>query len=213
MGIKNSIREIKKQVPKGIEIIAATKKRTTEEIMQALKAGISVIGENYVQEAEEKFSLLGKKARFHLIGHLQTNKAKKAVSIFDMIQTVDSEKLAMEIDKQCSKIKKLMPVLIEVNIGKEKNKSGCLPEDVERIAHKISTLKNLRLRGIMAMAPYFRSPEKARPYFRKARQLFDRLKSAYHLDILSMGMSGSYKIAVEEGATMVRIGTAIFGNR
>jgi len=204
------IKENIKKIRKGAVIEAATKTRSVEEIKEAISAGITIIGENYVQEAEDKFKELKGKVKIHCIGHLQTNKVKKAVEIFDMIETVDSLKIAKEIDKKTSKV---MPILIEVNSGKEKSKNGCMPEDVEKLVEECSKLKNIKVKGLMTMAPYFEDPEKDRPYFKETKKLFDNLKEKYDLSILSMGMSHSYKVAIEEGATMVRLGTIIFGSR
>lgn len=214
MSIKNNIENIKKTIPKHITILAATKTHSLEEIKEAIGAGIGIIGENYVQEAERKFRKLKGKVKFHCIGHLQTNKVKKGVKIFDMIQTVDSEKIAREIDKMSRNINKIMSVLIEVNIAKEPNKSGCMPEGVIKLSGLISKLKNIKLKGLMTMAPFFEDSEKTRPYFKKTKKLFDELQKSFpDIDTLSMGMSDSYKAAIEEGATMVRLGAVIFGGR
>jgi pyridoxal phosphate enzyme (YggS family) len=210
MSIASNISEIRKDVPESVVIVAASKTRTVEEIQEAISAGINVIGENYVQEAEEKFKVLKGKVKFYCIGQLQTNKVKKAVKIFDMIQTVDSLKIAKEIDKRCKSIDKVMPILIEINSGEEENKSGCMPEKVEELVKEVSELQNVKVKGLMTMAPFFDDAEKARPYFKKTKGLFDRIKG---LEILSMGMSHSYKVAISEGANMVRIGTKIFGER
>ncbi|MBW2975662.1 YggS family pyridoxal phosphate-dependent enzyme [Candidatus Woesearchaeota archaeon] len=217
MSIKKNIRDIRQELPKNITLIAASKTRSVDEIKQAAEAGIRIIGENYVQEAEKKYSELKGKVKFHLIGHLQKNKAKKAVEIFDMIQTVDSLDIAKEINKRCQDIKKIMPVLIEVNSGKEPNKNGVMPEHAENLIREISSLKNINVKGLMTMAPYFDDPEKDRPYFRLTKTLFEKIKALNipntDIKILSMGMSHSYKTAIEEGANMVRIGTRIFGSR
>lgn len=212
MSIRDNITKIRKELPLHVSLVAATKTRSISEIKEALKAGIKIIGENYVQEAEERL-VLKNQVKIHCIGHLQKNKIKKAVEIFDMIETVDSIETAKEIDKRCDAQKKIMPILIEVNIGKEQNKFGCMPKDVEKLAEEIKYLPNLELKGLMTMAPFFDDPEKDRPYFKDMKIIFDRLKDKYGLSILSMGMSDSYKVAVEEGANMVRIGTKIFGKR
>jgi len=215
--LKENIKKIKQELQSNIKLVAATKTRTVEDIKQAIEAGIEIIGENYVQEAEEKFDELKGKVKFHCIGHLQTNKIKKAVEIFDMIQTVDSVKIAKEIDKRSKNIGKVMPVLIEINSGKEPNKDGVMPEDAESLIKEISALANIKIKGLMTMAPYFDNPEKDRPYFKETKKLFDKISSLnipnVDMEILSMGMSDSYKIAIEEGANMVRIGTKIFGLR
>ena len=215
--IKENIKKILDELPEGVELVAAAKTRTPEEIKQAMDAGIKIIGENYVQEAQEAFNAVGKRARWHFIGHLQRNKVKEAVKIFDMIETVDSWKLAKEIEKRLSGDDKVMPVLIEVNSGREEQKFGVLPEDVEALAGNIAGLQHLKLQGLMTMGPMVGDPENARPYFVETRRVFESLKKlsipGVEMKYLSMGMTNSYKIAVEEGANIVRIGTKIFGPR
>jgi PLP dependent protein len=215
MSINSRILEIKKSIPKKIEIVAATKKHTVNEINEAISATIGIIGENYVSEAESKYLALKGKIKIHLIGHLQTNKVKKAVQLFDMIQSVDSLKLAKEINNECRKIGKIMPILIEVNSGKEQNKSGIFPEDANELIQKISLLSNIKIKGLMTMGPAIDDPEKLRPYFKETKELFEKIKSKHYLnidmEILSMGMSDSYKIAIEEGSSMIRLGTVLFG--
>ena len=207
MSIKQNIAKIIKAIPIDVQLVAATKSSSMTEIKQAIDAGIKIIGENYVQEAKEKYAELKGKVNFHLIGHLQTNKVKDAVEIFDMIQTVDSVKVAKEIDKRT---KKIMPVLIEVNIGREKNKTGILPEDILNFLDSAKSLKNLQVKGLMTMCPVLKNQEEYRPYFRKMKQLFEEIKSKnipnVSMEILSMGMSDSYKIAIEEGSSMIRLG-------
>jgi len=160
---------------------------------------------------------VGNKAKWHFIGHLQKNKVKKAVKIFDMIETVDSVEIAQEIDKWCEQISKVMPVLVEINSGEEEQKSGVLPPDAERLIREISGLKNIKVMGLMTMGPRFGNPEDSRPYFIKTREIFDRIKKLGLANVgmryLSMGMTNSYKIAIEEGANIVRIGTKLFGER
>ncbi len=215
--IEENVKRIISELPAGVDLVAAAKTRTPDEIRRAVDAGIRIIGENYVQEAEEAFAALGRIARWHFIGHLQKNKVKKAVPIFDMIETVDSVKLAELIDRECAKLDKTMPVLIEVNSGREPQKSGVLPEEAERLIRDLSKISHIQVRGLMTMGPRFGDPELARPYFQETKRLFNRL-SQLDLDnvemrYLSMGMSNTYKIAIEEGANMVRIGTKIFGKR
>jgi len=206
--IEQKIQQIKGQL-NGVTLVAATKGRTIEEIHEAISAGITIIGENYVQEAAEKHRNLAGKVAFHMVGHLQRNKVPKAVEIFDLIQTVDSLPLAQKINEECKKIHKNMPVLIEVNIAGEKNKSGCAPEEVEKLAASISKLTHLELKGLMTIGPAVET-EKLRPYFREMKKTFDLLQKGYNLSVLSMGMSDSYAVAIEEGATMARIGKKIF---
>ena len=215
--IEENVKRIISELPAGVDLVAAAKTRTPDEIRRAVDAGIRIIGENYVQEAEEAFAALGRIARWHFIGHLQKNKVKKAVPIFDMIETVDSVKLAELIDRECAKLDKTMPVLVEVNSGREPQKSGVLPEEAERLIRDLSKISHIQVRGLMTMGPRFGDPELARPYFQETKRLFDRL-SQLDLDnvemrYLSMGMSNTYEIAIEEGANMVRIGTKIFGKR
>ena len=214
MSIKENISKIKKEIPSGVILVAATKARKSEEIKEAIEAGIEIIGENYVQEAEKKYSELKGIVKFHFIGHMQKNKVKKAVEIFDMIETVDSVDIAEEIDE---KTQKVMPVLIEVNIGREENKNGVMPDMVVQLVREISKLGKIKLLGLMAMAPYSENKESYRPYFKEMRGLFDNLKSLnmpnVEMQYLSMGMSDSYKVAIEEGANIVRIGTKVFGDK
>jgi len=217
MGIKENVKEILSEIPEGIILEVAAKTRTAEEILKAIEGGIKIIGENYVQEAVKVFEIIGKKAEWHFIGHLQKNKVKKAVEIFDMIETVDSEEIAERVDKYSEKMNKIIPVLIEVNSGREPQKSGIFPEDVENLIRKISPLRHIRIMGLMTMGPRFGNPEDARPYFQETNKLFNKIKSQHipnvEMKYLSMGMSNTYKIAIEEGANLVRIGTKIFGER
>jgi pyridoxal phosphate enzyme (YggS family) len=197
--IKQNVSQILAELPEGVQLVAAAKTRTPEEIQEAVEAGAGIIGENYVQEAERAFEVIGGRAQWHFIGHLQTNKVKKAVPIFDMIETVDSAELAREIDKRCAQAGKTMPVLIEVNSGREAQKAGVLPEDTEVLVREIA------------------DPEDSRPYFVETKKIFEKLKRLelpnIEMKYLSMGMTNSYKVALEEGANMVRIGTKIFGER
>ena len=198
-------------------MMAAAKTRTPAEILEAVDAGVQIIGENYVQEAERAHAAVGHRAKWHFIGHLQRNKVKKAVRLFDMIETVDSYEIAREIDKRCAEIGKVMPVLMEVNIGKEPQKSGVLPENTEQLVKDISALPNVRVMGLMTMGPLSENPEDSRPYFVAMKKLFDRMRALklpnVEMKYLSMGMTSSYRIAPGEGANIVRIGTKIFGER
>jgi len=217
MSIKENVVSLLREIPSGVIVVAAAKGRTPQEIMEAIEGGIEIVGENYVQEAEKAFSVIGRKVKWHFIGHLQKNKVKKAAEIFDLIETVDSVELAREIDKRCSRIGKVMPVFCEINIAKEKSKSGAYPEEVEELVRQISSLKNIKVEGLMTMGPFFEDPEKLRPYFRKTKEIFENIREKriprVEMKYLSMGMSSSYKVAIEEGANIVRIGTKIFGPR
>lgn len=198
-------------------LVAAAKTREPREIMEAIAAGIKIIGENYIQEADEAYRITGNQVQWHFIGHLQKNKVKKAVAIFDMIETVDSLEIAVEIDKRCAQIKKTLPILVEINSGREPQKSGVYPENAEALITSISSLSNIRITGLMTMGPPVGQPEDSRPFFRETRQLFDRIKKlnlpGVEMKYLSMGMTDSYRIALEEGANIIRLGNKIFGER
>ena len=212
-GIKDNIQKILSGLPGHVELVAAAKGRRIEEILEASSGGVKITGENYIQEAEEKFNAIGRKVKWHFIGHLQKNKVKKAARIFDMIETVDSVEIAEAINKASAAINKKMPVLIEINSGREKDKSGVFPENAETLIKNLSGFSNIKITGLMTMAPLLKNPEDYRPYFKNTKELFDRIKSAADIEYLSMGMSDSYRIAIQEGANLVRIGTAIFGPR
>ena len=200
-----------------MELVAAAKTRTAAEIQEAIEAGIKIIGENYVQEAQKAFAVIGRRAKWHFIGHLQKNKVKKVVKIFDIIETVDSKALAEEIDKVCAQEKKIMPVLVEINSGREKQKFGVMSEEAEELIKGISHLNNIKIMGLMTMGPFSGNPELARPYFTETKRIFEDTRALGLNDVemkyLSMGMTNSYQIAIEEGANIVRIGSKIFGER
>jgi pyridoxal phosphate enzyme (YggS family) len=214
VGIRENVQKLLAELPAGVELVVAAKSRTAKEVLEAVAAGVKIIGENYVQEAEQDYSVVENKAKWHLIGSLQKNKVKKAVVLFDMIQTVDSVEIAREIDKRCAKMGKVMPVLVEINSGREKQKSGVLPDDAEDLIKAISVLANIRVMGLMTMGPRFGDPEESRPYFVTTIKIFERVKALglpnVEMRYLSMGMTNSYAVALEEGANMVRIGTKVF---
>jgi pyridoxal phosphate enzyme (YggS family) len=217
VSIKSNARQILDELPEGVQLEAAAKTREPREILEAAVAGISIIGENYVQEAARAQVTVGDKVRWHFIGHLQKNKVKRAVEIFDMIETVDSSEIASEIDKRCGQLGKCMPVLIEINSGREAGKAGVYPEDAERLVKEISKLKNIRVAGLMTMGPAVSNPEDSRRYFRETRGIFERIKGLnlpnVEMRYLSMGMTDSYRVAIEEGTNIIRIGSGIFGER
>lgn len=217
MSIAENVRQILAELPRGVALVAAAKTRTPQEIMEAVRAGISTVGENYVQEAEAAYRLIGRNVSWHFIGHLQKNKVKKAVELFDMIETVDSREIAGEIDKRCGQSGKIMPVLIEINSGREAQKAGVNPENAEALMRAIAAFKNMRVAGLMTMGPVTGGAEEMRACFRETKRVFDRMKEMAlpntEMKYLSMGMTDSYKIAVEEGANIVRIGSRIFGAR
>ena len=201
-----------------IRLVVVSKTVPTARVRQAIQAGATILGENYVQEARTKFNDLATyPVSWHFIGHLQSNKAKYAVRLFDLIHSVDTLKLARELDKQSRKINKIQEVLIQVNISEEASKSGVNVKDTHNLLKDISHLENLSVKGLMTMPPYFNAPEKVRPYFAALRDLRDRLEQQglfnVSLSELSMGMTGDFEVAIQEGATLVRIGTAIFGKR
>lgn len=214
MTIAQNVSQLRHELPPDVRLLAAAKSRNAGEVMEAVTAGIKIIGENYVQEAEKAREVVGNKVEWHFIGHLQKNKVKKAVALFDMIETVDSTELAREIDKRCGQTGKLMPVLIEVNSGREPQKSGVYPEKAIELITEVSTLQNIKVMGLMTMGPLLSEPQDLRPYFSETRQLFDRIARLHlprvEMKYLSMGMTDSYKIAIEEGANLVRIGSKIF---
>jgi len=214
LSVAENFREIKSRLNDKIILVAVTKNHGVELMREAIDAGAKNIGENRVQEAAEKFQTLNREVTRHLIGHLQTNKVKQAVKLFDLIESVDSQHLAAAIDKAAAQIGKVQDILIQVNLARETQKSGVLLEDLKAIISFVDDLENLRLRGLMMIAPNFPDVEQCRPLFAQMRKLFDELKTSRdNFDFLSMGMTHDYKIAVEEGANVVRLGTAIFGER
>ncbi|KPK98113.1 MAG: hypothetical protein AMJ95_05800 [Omnitrophica WOR_2 bacterium SM23_72] len=208
--------------PDSLTLVAVGKGRSVDDIKEALALGITDIGESRVQEALDKFNEImsqGNKeqlTKWHLVGHLQTNKVREAVKIFDLIQSVDSWHLAQEIDKQAARIEKIQDILIEVKTSPEATKFGLAPLEAPGAVKEIKKLKNLRVKGLMTIAPFVDDPEKARPYFRKLREIMDEMIKAgiwdFGFGILSMGMSDDFEVAIEEGANMVRIGRAIFNS-
>jgi len=215
---QQNIAKLLTELPNGVHVVAAAKTRTPEEVLEVVQAGIKIIGENYVKEAKEAYELLGKRAKWHFIGTFQKHNVRRNVlEIFDMIETVDSLEIAQEIDRRCAQIGKIMSVLIEVNSGREPQKSGVLPDDVEQLIREISHLRNIKLMGLMTMGPRFGNPEDSRPYFVETRRIFEKIKELkvpnVEMRYLSMGMTNSYKVALEEGANIIRIGTKIFGER
>jgi len=200
-----------------VRIMAVTKTVDDDRIMEAIEAGIDIIGESYVQEAKRKIEKMGRNIEWHMIGHLQSNKAKYAVKLFEMIHSVDRMDLAVELDRRAGAVDLATKILIEVNISGEKTKSGVPCEEAMRLVKDISSLDNLSIQGLMTMAPWFDNPEDARPNFKALRELRDRIveENINHVEMreLSMGMSGDYEVAVEEGATIVRVGRSIFGER
>ncbi|OGC74456.1 MAG: YggS family pyridoxal phosphate enzyme [candidate division Zixibacteria bacterium RBG_16_40_9] len=206
-----------KRDPQEIKIVAVTKNVAVEKIKQAIACGIEIIGENKVQEAQAKYNQVDKKVLWHLVGHLQTNKVKKALEIFDLIQSIDSLKLAVEINGCAKEKNKILPILIEVNTSGEETKYGVKPEQTENLIREMKGLENLKIKGLMTIGPLTDDKEKIRESFRETRGIYEKLESVkvpnLELEFLSMGMSSDFEIALEEGSNMLRIGTAIFGPR
>jgi len=207
--------------PEEIKLIAVTKSQGIDKIKEAAQLGLRIFGENRVQEAKGKIEALKEfmaqwqmNIEWHMIGHLQSNKVKEAVKLFEVIHSVDSEKIAILINKEAEKIGKIQRVLIQVKLSEEESKFGIEPEEVEKLLEVCQKLKNIKVEGLMTIPPYFENPEDVRPYFRRLRQIKEQLsQKGYKLTELSMGMSNDFEVAIEEGATMVRIGTALFGQR
>ncbi len=201
--------------PEEIKLVAVTKTATIEQIKEAISVGVKIIGENKVQEAKEKYQILSTDIEWHLVGHLQTNKVKYAIEIFDLIHSVDSIKLAKEIDRRSLQFGMITNVLVEVNVSGEETKYGIKPEEVEPFLEEISEFSRIKVRGLMTIAPIVEDKEEVRPYFRKLRKLFEKIKienmKNIRMDYLSMGMTEDFETAIEEGANMVRIGRGIFG--
>ncbi|MEW5825697.1 MAG: YggS family pyridoxal phosphate-dependent enzyme [Candidatus Bipolaricaulota bacterium] len=216
--IGERVQYLLRSVPADVVVLAAAKLRTPDEIRAALDAGLGIIGENYVQEALAMQTALGRGgAEWHLIGHLQRNKAKDAVHAFDLIQTLDSMRLGGAVDAAARAAGRIMPVLVEVNSGREPQKAGVLPENAADLVQALDRLDALQVLGLMTMGPVVADPEALRTVFRDTRRLFETFArenfARARMSILSMGMSNSYRVAIEEGATMVRIGSALFGPR
>jgi len=226
--LRDQLRKIKNRIdtaangcgrdPETIRLVAVSKTVAAEQVKEAIEAGVTILGENYVQEARDKIQGLSPyPVSWHFIGHLQTNKAKYVVKLFDLIHSVDSLKLAQELDKHARKNDKIQPILIQINVAGEMSKSGVSVEHATKLIKNIGQLPNLAVRGLMTMPPYFNAPEKVRPFFKTLRQLSDQIRNEsiphVSMDELSMGMTGDFEVAIQEGATLVRIGTAIFGER
>jgi PLP dependent protein len=195
--------------PDGVLLIAVSKTVEIERIGLAVAAGVAALGENRVQEAKEKVAALGRPVPWHLIGSLQTNKARDAVQLFDWIHSVDREELARELDRRAHQSGRSVKVLVQVNVGEEPQKGGVQPSELKSLLDAMAGLRNLDVRGLMCIPPAVETAEASRPWFKRLRDLRD----AAGLEHCSMGMSGDFEVAIEEGATMVRVGTAIFGPR
>lgn len=219
--IKNEIRNAadkSERQPEDITIIGVSKRQSVETIINGIKAGVKTFGENYIKEALDKIDYINNDTlSWHFIGHLQSNKAKFAVKYFDLIHSVDTIKLATEINKQAKKINKTQDILMQINISDEESKSGINADEACLFAKQIGSLESIRLKGIMGMPPFSADPENARKYFKKLKEIKDYIEDEniprVAMEHLSMGMSQDFKVAIEEGSTMVRIGTRLFGQR
>ena len=204
--------------PAGVKLIGVTKTVPIERIREGVEAGLNALGENYVQEALEKIkSLQDFDISWHFIGHLQSNKAKMVTEEFDLIHTVDRKSLAKELNRRARQQGRIIPVLLQVNVGQEETKSGTSSEELRALFEYVSSLDALKVKGLMTLPPYLEDPEEVRPYFRQLRNLLEELRrqtsSPEELTELSMGMSHDFEVAIEEGATLIRVGTALFGER
>ncbi|MBQ5348299.1 MAG: YggS family pyridoxal phosphate-dependent enzyme [Phascolarctobacterium sp.] len=202
------------QTSDAVTLVAVTKNHAPEVITEALSLGVECIGENRVQEAKHKKEVLPAGGKWHLIGHLQTNKARQAVALFDLIESVDSERLLALINEEAGRIGKVQDILLQLNIAKEEQKTGFSKEEYLAVLEKLGDFKNIRLRGLMVIAQACTDIAETRPVFAAGYRAFCRLKETHpEVDCLSMGMSNDYTVAIEEGANMVRVGTALFGQR
>jgi pyridoxal phosphate enzyme (YggS family) len=215
--IAEAVEHLLKTIPPEIILVAAAKGRSIKEVEAAIQAGVAHVGHNYVQEAKPMIKALGHRATWHMIGHLQRNKAADAARIFDMIETIDSVKLAEAIDQRCARLGRTIPVLIEINSGREPSKTGVMPGRLDDLVVAITQMEHIRLMGLMTMGPRFGDPEDARPFFKATREAFEHLAALQleniSMQYLSMGMTNNYQVAIEEGANIIRIGTKIFGTR
>lgn len=225
MSIRENLERIKEKIrmkselvgrdPQEITLVAVTKTVEADRIEEAIAAGVNIIGESRIQEAKEKYRKVESRIIWHLVGHLQRNKAKDAVKIFDLIHSVDSAELAKEIDKQAKKIGKIQKILVEANVSGEESKYGLNPEGVIAFLQEVNGLPNIKVEGLMTMTPFYENPENCRPCFRKLRELIEEVKAKniknVEMTCLSIGMSNDFEVAIEEGSNMVRIGRAIFG--
>ena len=226
-GIEQNIKDIRSRIEKAaqksgrgadeVKLVVVTKTVDAERVNEAIRGGIETIGENRVQEAEAKFKQITENVEKHLVGHLQTNKAKKAVELFDLIQSVDSIRIAEEISRRALQRGKVMDVLVEVNTSGEETKFGVEPEQVSSLIETISKFEGIKIKGLMTIGLFSDNPEDTRPCFKKLKLLFEEIKRAnipnVEMRYLSMGMTSDFEVAIEEGSNMVRVGTGIFGAR
>jgi len=220
MNIAENVQRILHELPDGVHLVAAAKTRTPDEILQAIQAGVNIIGENYVQEAEQAHQVIGDRVQWHFIGHLQTNKVRQVASFISYIESIDSLKLLLEVNKEAQKNNRMINCLLQFHIASEETKFGLNKESARCLldSKEFSGMRNIRISGVMGMATFCDDPEVVRMEFRMLKLYFTLLKQEYFMNSpefreISMGMSGDYRIAIEEGSTMVRIGSAVFGER
>ena len=225
--VKENLRQIQERIadaatgcgrrPEDVKLVAVTKTIAVPRIQEAIRAGATICGENYIQDARGKIDEIGRTVQWHFIGHLQTNKAKYAIELFDLIHSVDNISLARELNKRAEKKNILVDVLIQVNISEESTKYGASRQGLFDLLREMEQLTSIRIKGLMTMPPYFPDPEQVRPYFQTLRRLRDEVAALdlphVSMEELSMGMSNDFEVAIQETATMVRVGTAIFGPR
>ena len=214
MNITENLNFIKKTISKKVNLIAVSKTNSKDKILEAFRAGQKIFGENKVQELKEKYKILPKEIEWHMIGHLQTNKVKYIAPFISLIHTVDSEKILVEIDKRAKQNNRVINCLLQFNISNEENKYGIDPKEGEKLLEKSLNYKNIQIVGVMGMASLTLNKKQIRKEFKNLKYLFNNFQNKNsNIKILSMGMSGDYNIAIEEGSNMIRIGSAIFGNR
>lgn len=217
MSIAQRVQELLKELPAGVDLVAAAKTRTPDEVLKAVDAGVKIIGQNYINETDRVYPVIGDRVTWHFIGQLQRNKISRIATLFDMVETLDSLEIAGVLDRECLAAGRKMPVLVEINSGREQQKSGVMPEEAVEFICQLGSLSHIKVTGLMTMGPQLEQPEQYRPYFRLTRNLFDEIAAMglakVEMRYLSMGMTDSYRVAVEEGANIVRIGSKIFGPR
>ncbi|MDD4323051.1 MAG: YggS family pyridoxal phosphate-dependent enzyme [Dehalococcoidales bacterium] len=217
MSIEQNVKKLLSELGPEVQLVVAAKNRTPAEVSECISAGAKIIGQNYLQDARRAYQIIGEEATWHFIGRLQRNKITRIISMFDMIETLDSLEMASLVNHECSEMGRKMPVLVEVNSGREAQKSGVLPEELESFIKRLVSYDRIKVMGLMTMGPLSIEPEYYRPYFSITRKLFEHIDAlnlpGVQMKYLSMGMTDSYRVAIEEGANIVRIGSKIFGPR
>lgn len=217
MSIEQKVKKLLSEIGPEVQLVVAAKNRTPAEVSECITAGARIIGQNYLQDARRAYQIIGEKAIWHFIGRLQRNKITRITSMFDMIETLDSLEMAALVNHECDERDRIMPILVEVNSGREAQKSGVMPEELENFIKRLASFDRIKVMGLMTMGPLSIEPEDYRPYFSLTRKLFEYIDElnlpGVQMKYLSMGMTDSYRVAIEEGANIVRIGSKIFGPR